>query len=57
MARIPDTQMDAAKQRTVAYLSGRGQQGQMFLPPGADNPTYATASARQCKCGRFSLHL
>ena len=25
----------------------------MFLPPGADNPSYATASARQCKCGRF----
>jgi len=28
-------------------------QWQMFLPPGADNPSYATASARQCKCGRF----
>ena len=27
----------------------------MFLPPGADNPSYTTASARQCKCGRFSL--
>jgi len=27
----------------------------MFLPPGADNPSYATASVRQCKCGRFSL--
>ena len=27
----------------------------MFLPPGTDNPSYATASARQCKCGHFSL--
>jgi len=35
---------DAAKQRTLAYLSGMGQQ--MFLPPG-------TTSTRQCKCGRF----
>ena len=23
------------------YLSGKGQRGQMFLPPGADNPSYA----------------
>ena len=45
---------DAAKQRTVAYLSGRGQQQQMFLPPGNDNPSYTTASAQQCKCGHFS---
>jgi len=45
---------DAAKQRAVAYLSGRGQ---MFLQPGADNPSYATALAQQCKCGRFSLPL
>jgi len=27
------TGADAAKQRTVAYLSGRGQREQMFLPP------------------------
>ena len=37
-------------------LSGRGM-GQMFLMPGADDPSYATASAWQCKCGRFSLPL
>ena len=48
---------DAAKQRTVAYLSGRGQLGRCFFPPGADNPSYATASARQCTCGCFSLPL
>ena len=48
---------DAAKQWTVVYLSGKGQRGQMFLPPGADNPSYATASARQCKFGRFSWPL
>ena len=48
---------DAAKQRTVAYLSGRGEWAQMFLLPGADNPSYATALARQCKCGCFSLHV
>jgi len=29
----------------------------MFLPLGADNPSYAIASARQCKCSRFSLTL
>ena len=46
---------DAAKQRTAACLRGRGQRQQMFLPPGADNPSYATVSARQCICGRFSL--
>ena len=39
----------------MASLSVRGKRGQMFLPPGADNPSYATASARQCKCGHFSL--
>ena len=51
--RGPHTRrMNAKKQRTVAYLSGRGQ---MFLSPGAYNPSYATASARQCKCGCFSL--
>jgi len=27
------TDADAAKQRTVAYQSGRGQREQMFLPP------------------------
>jgi len=27
----------------------------MFLPPGADDPSYATVSARQCKYGGFSL--
>jgi len=27
----------------------------MFLPSGADNPSYATTSAGQCQCGRFSL--
>ena len=38
---------DAAKQRTVAYVSGRvqrrqkHQRRQMFLPPGADNLSYA----------------
>ena len=48
---------DATKQRTVAYLSGRGQWQQMLLPPGADNCSYATASARQCKCSPFSLPL
>jgi len=47
--------MDAAKQRTVVYPRGRGQQRQMFLPPGGDNPSYAIASAQQCKRGRFSL--
>jgi len=36
---------DAAKQRTVAYLSGRGQRRQMFLPPGADNPSYARSGS------------
>jgi len=41
---------DAMKQRTVAYLSERGQ---MFLQLGTDNPSYATASARQCKCAPF----
>jgi len=46
--------MDTAKQRIAAYLSGNGQ---MFLPMGADNPSYVTASAWQCKCGRFSLPL
>jgi len=50
MARVPD----AETQRTVVYLSGRGQ---MFLLPGADNHSYATALARQCKCVRFSLPL
>ena len=45
---------DAAKQRTVAYLSGRGQRGQMFLP-WVLITSYTTALARQCKCGRFSL--
>jgi len=45
---------DAMKQRTVAYLSERGQ---MFLQPGTDNPSYATASARQCKCAPFSVCL
>ena len=29
----------------------------MFLPPWADNHSYTTASARQCKYGRFSLTL
>ena len=48
---------DSAKQRTVAYLSGRGQWGQMFLLQRTDNPSYSTASAWQCKCGRFSLPL
>jgi len=48
---------DAAKQRTMVYLSGRGQRGQMFLPPGTDNPSYATVSSLQCKCGHFSLPL
>jgi len=33
---------DAVKQRTVEYLSGKGQ---TFLLPGADNHSYATASA------------
>jgi len=47
---------DAAKQRTVAYLSGRGQRGQMFRP-WVLITSYTTASARQCKCGRFSLPL
>jgi len=53
----PDTRCtDTAKQRTaLAYLSGRGQRELMFLPPGADNPTYTTASVRQCKWGSFSL--
>jgi len=32
---------DTTKHRTVAYLSGMGQRWQMFLPPGADNPSYA----------------
>jgi len=27
------TDADVGKQRTVAYLSGRGQREQMFLPP------------------------
>ena len=27
----------------------------MFLPPGADNPSYAVASAQQCKYCSFSL--
>ena len=48
---------DATKQRTVAYQGGRGQRWQIYLPPGADNHCYATASAQQCKCGRFSLPL
>ena len=48
---------DARTPRSKAYLSGRGQRGQMFLPPGADNHSYDTASARQCKCGCFSLPL
>ena len=48
---------DAAKQRAMVYLSGRGQRGQMFLPPGTDNPSYATVSSLQCKCGHFSLPL
>jgi len=34
---------NASKQRTVAYLNGRGQ---MFLMPGADNPSYSTASVQ-----------
>ena len=45
---------DAAKQRTVAYLSGRGHWGQMFLL-WVLITSYTTPSARQCKCGRFSL--
>jgi len=48
---------DTAKQKTVAYLSGRGWRGQKFLPPGADNPSYTTASAQECKCGHYSLPL
>jgi len=32
---------DTAKLRILAYLSGRGQWGQMLLPPGADNASYA----------------
>jgi len=54
MARIPDGR---TPQNTVVYVSGRGQRGQMFLPPGADNPSYTTALARQCKCSCFSLPL
>jgi len=30
---------------------------QMFMPPSADNHSYATESAGQCKNGRFSLPL
>jgi len=38
----------------LAYLSGTGQRRQMFLP-WVLITSYTTASARQCKCGRFSL--
>jgi len=57
VARIPD-QTATAKQRAVVYLSGNGQRGQMFLLPGADNYSHATASARQYKCGHLvCLHI
>ena len=40
---------DAPKQKdsgiSVAYLSGRGERRQMFLPPGADDPSYARPSS------------
>ena len=35
--------------------SGRRQREQMFLPPWADNHSYATESARQCKYCQLSL--
>jgi len=56
VARIPDEWTPRNKGQW-RILSGWGQQGQMVLLPGADNPSYSTASAWQCKCGRFSLPL
>jgi len=56
VACIPDARMQQNK-RQWHILSDRGQRGQMFLPPDADNPDYATVSVQQCKCSRFSLPL
>ena len=54
---IPDAWMPSQRNKGQWRIKAVGAEGTDVMPPWADNHSYATESARQCKNGRFSLPL
>ena len=57
VACIPDARTPSQRKKGQWHIKAVGAEGTDVMPPWADNHSYATESARQCKNGRFSLPL